>query len=103
MARPSGYSTLWLRPAGAHRRLRNLANKKSHIIDIIISGPSDGSAAAEGAELFAIVIITVIVIMIVLMIVLIIVININIAIEVIVLIIIILIVICIIIKYDYQN
>ena len=25
LARPSGYSTLWLRPAGAHRRLRNLA------------------------------------------------------------------------------
>ena len=27
LARPSGYSTLWLRPAGAHRRLRNLAKK----------------------------------------------------------------------------
>ena len=28
LARPSGYSTLWLRPAGAHRRLRNLAKQK---------------------------------------------------------------------------
>ena len=27
LARPSGYSTHWLRPAGAHRRLRNLAKK----------------------------------------------------------------------------
>ena len=36
LARPSGYSTLWLRPAGAHRRLRNLAKKLRILILIML-------------------------------------------------------------------
>ena len=34
LARPSGYSTRWLRPAGAHRRLRN---SRTNIITITIT------------------------------------------------------------------